>query len=67
MKIDHLEQEALFSSMKYRGVKERTKKKRQTQCKTHFKSHALYLLSPVWERECILFCHVIRYYHIKKC
>lgn len=66
MEIYHLEQEALFSSIKHRKVKERTQNKPQTKTKTLFKSRALSLLSPIWECACILFCNVIKYCHMRK-
>lgn len=58
MKIYHLEQEALFSSIKHGRVKERTKNKGQTKCKTHFKSHAFFIavfFIAIWEHACIFF------------
>lgn len=66
LKIYHLEQEALFSSVKHRTVKERTKSKPQTKCKALFTSHVLSLLSPIWERVCVWFCNAIKYGHMVK-
>jgi len=66
LKIYRLKQEALFSSVKYRAVKERTKTKPQTKCKALFTSHVLSLLSPIWERVCVSFCDVIKYCHMVK-
>lgn len=59
-KIYHLEQDALFSAVKHRTVKGRTKPKPQTKCKALFTSHVLSLLSLIWERVCVWFCNAIR-------
>lgn len=61
LKIYHLEQEASFSSVKHRTVKERIKTKPQTKWKTPFTSHVLSLLFPICDGVCICFCNVIEY------
>lgn len=66
LKIYYLEQEALFSSLKHRTVKERRKTKPQTKREALFTSHVLSLLFPIWEYVCVWFCNVIRYYHVMK-